>query len=100
MDYLLVYQNYEDPHDGIYPNLIRDVDSPREAILKYMDSLCYFDKESLLEELCLEDEKDYYTELELRDMFFSGFSQDYNLFVIGGDTITAVDISNLHLGEL
>lgn len=99
MDYLLIYQSYEDPHDGIYPNKIRDVSSPREAILKYMDSLLYFDKESLLEELCLEDEKDNYTELELRDMFFQEFKEDYNLFVIDGDNINPVDTSDICLKE-
>lgn len=100
MDYLLIYQSYEDPHDGIYPTLIRDVNSPREAILKYMDSQLSFDKDSLIEEFCLEDEKDNYTELELRDIFFSEFSQDYNLFVIDGDNINPVDTSDLHLEEL
>lgn len=100
MDYLLIYQSYDSPHDGIYPTLIRDANSPREAILKYMDSLLYFDKDSLIEELCLEDEEYNYTELELRDRFFSEFREDYNLFVIDGDDINPVDTSDLRLREL
>lgn len=99
MDYLLIYQSYDSPHDGIYPTLIRDVDSPREAILKYMDSRLYFDKDSLIEELCLEDKKDNYTELELRDIFFSEFREDYNLFIIDGDDMNPVDTSYLCLKE-
>lgn len=99
MDYLLIYQSYDSPSDGIYPTIIRDVNSPREAILKYMDSKLYYDKDSLLEEFCLEDEKDNYTELELRDMFFQEFKGDYNLFVIDGDEINPVDTSDLCLKE-
>lgn len=99
MDYLLIYQNYDSPSDGIYPTIIRDINSPREAILKYMDSKSYYDKDNLIEELCLEDEKDNYTELELRDMFFQGFRRDYNLFVIDGDNINPVDTSDLFLEE-
>lgn len=99
MDYLLIYQNYDSPSEGIYPTIIRDVNSPREAILKYMDSKSYFDKDSLIEELCLEDEKDYYTELEIRDMYFQGFRGDYNLFVIDGDNLNPVDTSDLCLKE-
>lgn len=97
MDYLLIYQSYESPLDGIYPTIIRDVDSPREAILKYMDSRLYYDKDSLIENFCLENEKDNYTELELRDMYYQELKEDYHLFVIDGDEINPVDTSDLRL---